>query len=148
MRGLALFKGEKNMTHRYLGVDVSRRPQVDAEESFQAFSLLLRRFPDSKYAPDARQRMVFLRNRLAEHQNHIIEYYYNRGAYAAAVNRASLSLERYNGAPELERTLILMVKSYQRLGMQDLAGDAKSVLVANFPNAKMSEVKDPWYKVW
>jgi len=148
MRGLALFKGEKGMVHRYLGVDVSRRPPVNAEESFIAFQQLVRRFPDSKYAADARQRMLFLRNRLAEHQNHIVEYYYNRGAYTAAANRASENLQRFNGAPELEKTLILMVKAYRKLGMTTHANDALLVLNTNFPDARLEELKDPWYKVW
>jgi len=148
MRGVVQFKGEKNMTHRYLGVDVSRRPPVNAEESFIAFQQLVRRFPESKYTPDARQRMLFLRNRLAEHQNHIVQYYYDRGAYTAAVNRASLTMQRFNGAPELEKTLILLAKSYRKLGMQKHADDALTVLNTNYPNASLSELKDPWYKVW
>jgi len=148
MRGLAQFSGEKGLTHKYMGVDVSRRPPVKAEESFIAFNQLLRRFPDSKYAPDARQRMLFLRNRLAEHQNHIIVYYYDRGAFAAAANRANESLVRYNGAPELETTLILLVKSYRQLGMQDLADDAYEVLMANFPDARLESIKPPWYQFW
>ena len=77
--------------HRIFRFDLSKRPPVNARESFSAFSRLVQRYPDSRYAPDARQRMVFLRNRLAEHQNHVANYYFRRGAYAAALNRAKFS---------------------------------------------------------
>jgi len=148
MRGLAQFSGEKSLSHRWFRVDVSRRPPKEAQASFAAFRQLVRRFPDSIYADDARQRMIFLRNRLAEHENHIARYYYKRGAYAAAVKRANLTLVQYDGAPHLEESLIIMVKSYRKLGMQDLAADAEGILRTNFSEAQLAELKDPWYKFW
>ena len=148
MRGLAQFSGEKSKVHEWFRIDISRRPPVNALASFSAFRQLVRRFPDSIYAPDARQRMIFLRNRLAKHENHIARYYYERGAYAAAIRRADLALEKYDGAPHLEESLVIMVRSYRKLCMQDMAADAERVLRANYTETKLPELKQPWYKFW
>ena len=76
--------------------------------------------------------MVFLRNRLAEYENHVADYYIRRGAYVAAINRAKYALEHYPGAPELEQTLLILVTAYEQLGMTDLAADARRVLRETF----------------
>lgn len=136
MRGLANFSPEHSWYHRLFGVDLSKRPPVNARESFSAFSRLLQRFPDSIYADDARQRMIFLRNRLAEHENHIADYYFKRGAYVAALNRASYTVETYDGAPAIPDSMFIIIGSYEKLGMQDLAAANRRVLEINYPNAK------------
>ena len=100
--------------------------------SFSTFQELIRRFPNSEYVPDARQRMVYLRNRLAEYENHVADYYIRRGAYVAAVNRAKYALEHYPEAPQLEKTLQILVVAYEQLGMGDLAADARRVLRQTF----------------
>jgi outer membrane protein assembly factor BamD len=128
MRGLTLFDQAPNVIEKLLRVDLSLRPPKDTLRSFSTFQELIRRFPDSEYVPDARQRMVFLRNRLAEYENHVADYYVRRGAYVAAINRAKYALEHYPEAPELEKTLRILVTSYDELGMRDLAADANRVL--------------------
>ena len=95
---------------------------------------LVKRYPASQYAPDAQQRMVFLKNRLAAYENHVADYYLRRGAYVAALNRAKNALEEYNGADSNARSLELMAKAYDELGMADLAADARRVLALNFPD--------------
>jgi outer membrane protein assembly factor BamD len=132
MKGRIWFDQAPNVLERMFKVDLSERPPKDTLKSFTTFQDLIRRFPDSEYVPDARQRMVFLRNRLTEYENHVAEYYINRGAYVAAVNRAKYALEHYPGAPQLEKTLAIMVDAYGRLGMQDLANDARRVLTETF----------------
>jgi outer membrane protein assembly factor BamD len=132
MRGLILFDEAPNILERWFRVDMSQRPPKDTMKSYSMFQELIRRFPDSEYTPDARQRMVYLRNRLAKYENHVAQYYINRGAYVAAVNRAKYALEHYPGAPELEQTLGIMVTAYEMLGMQDLATDARRVLTATY----------------
>ena len=142
MRGLAKFTGQHTRMHRIFRFDLSKRPPVNARESFSAFSQLVQRYPDSSYAPDARQRMVFLRNRLAEHENHVASYYFRRGAYAAALNRAKYSMETFDGAPAIADSLFIMIGSYEQLGMKDLAESTQRVLDANYPDAeKPKEVK-------
>lgn len=151
MRGLATFQGQSNPFYRLLGVDLARRPPDRARESFSAFSQLLQRFPKSVYAPDARQRMVFLRNRLAEHENYVARYYYKRGAYLAAANRAEFAMTSYDGSPAVAESLRIMVDSYRELGMNDLADDARTVLAASFPDAASKQARAeerPWYRFW
>ena len=128
MRGLVYFDQAPNVIEKLLRVDLSLRPPKDTLRSFATFQELIRRFPTSEYVPDARQRMVFLRNRLAGYENHIAEYYIRRGAYVAAINRAKYALEHYPEAPELEQTLLILVTAYEQLGMTDLAADARRVL--------------------
>lgn len=132
MRGLVHFDQAPNILEKIFKVDLTLRPPKDTLESFSVFQELIRRFPDSEYVADARQRMVYLRNRLAEYENHVATYYLERGAYVAAANRAKYALEHYPGAPELERSLELMIQAYENMGMMDLAADARRVLRENF----------------
>ena len=132
MRGLVYFDQAPNIIEKILRVDLTLRPPKDTLRSFSTFQELIRRFPDSEYVPDARQRMVYLRNRLADYENHVADYYIRRGAYVAAINRAKYALEHYPEAPELERTLLILVTAYDQLGMRDLAADARRVLTQTF----------------
>jgi outer membrane protein assembly factor BamD len=100
------------------------------QSSFESFATLLRRFPESKYAPEAHQRMVFLRNRLAEHDLHAVDYYYRRGAYLAAINRGQDIVNRFQGTPAAYDALRIMSKSYSKLGMRELATQIQQILEA------------------
>jgi outer membrane protein assembly factor BamD len=128
MRGLVYFDQAPNVIEKLLRVDLTLRPPKDTLRSFSTFQELIRRFPNSEYVPDARQRMVYLRNRLADYENHVADYYIRRGAYVAAINRAKYALEHYPEAPELEMTLLILMTAYEQLGMTDLAADARRVL--------------------
>ena len=132
MKGLIYFDGAPNFLERMFRVDMSERPPRDTLQAFATLDELIRRFPESEYIPDARQRMVFLRNRLAEYENHVASYYIDRGAYVAAVNRAKYAIEHYPGAPALEDSLTLMARAYSLLGLSDLAADAQRVFNVNF----------------
>ena len=132
MKGLIYFDGAPNFLERIFRVDMSERPPRDTILAFVTFDELIRRFPESEYIPDARQRMVFLRNRLAEYENHVANYYIDRGAYVAAVNRAKYALEHYPGAPALDDSLTLLARAYSLLGLSDLAADAQRVFDLNF----------------
>lgn len=135
MRGLANFSAQHKGYHRLFRINLAKRPPVQARESFSAFARLLQRYPDSRYANDARQRMIFLRNRLAEHENFVADYYFERGAYVAALNRARFTMETYDGAPAVADSLYIMVGAYEKLGMQDLAAATRRVLTENYPDA-------------
>jgi outer membrane protein assembly factor BamD len=132
MIGLIYFDDEPNVLERWFNVDITERPPKETYLAFDAFQDLIRQFPDSTYVEDARQRMVYLRNRLATYENHVASYYIRRGAYVAAINRGKYALEHYPGAPELEQTLTLMAQSYRALGMMDLAADTERVLRENY----------------
>jgi outer membrane protein assembly factor BamD len=132
MRGLIYFDDDANFLERLFKVDLSQRPPKDSLNAFTVLEELIRRFPESQYVADARQRMVFLRNRLAAYENHVARYYIERGAFIAAARRAEFAIENYPGAPELEESLQLLVTAYERVGMGDLAADARRVLRENY----------------
>lgn len=150
MRGLANFSGQHSWYHRLFRIDLTRRPPKDAQEAFSVFAQLVQRFPDSAYAADARQRMVFLRNRLAAYENHVAGYYLKRGAWMAALNRARFVLEEYEGAPVVPESLRIMVEAYDQLGMRDLADDTRRVLADNYPAEArtVASAGKPWYRFW
>ncbi len=132
MKGLVYFDQQANVLERWFNVDMARRPPQDTLESFSAFQELVRRFPDSRYVEDSRQRMVYLRNRLAQYENYVADYYLRRGAYVAAMQRAKYAVEHYPGSPELEESLNLLIEAYESMGMTELAADARRVLEATF----------------
>ena len=102
-------------------------------ESFNDFSVVVKRYTDSVYFEDARLRMVYLRNMLARHEVNVANYYMRRGAFVAASNRARYVVEKYQQAPAMPEALIILAKSYRVLEMEDLADDVLSVLELNYP---------------
>ena len=133
--------------------NLSERDQKAAKESFESFKELVTRFPDSRYAPDARLRMTFIVNSLAEYEVHVARYYFRRGAYLAAINRSQAALADYRDVPALEEALYIMVKSYEALGMRQLSDDSKRVLESSYPNSEFTthgfrQVNAPWWKFW
>lgn len=143
LRGLANFNKGKGLIDRVANIDASQRDPGAAMQSFRDFSELVERFPDSQYAGDARKRMVFLRNILAEHEIHVAHYYMRRQAYLAAVNRARQVVEQYQRTPSVPDALSIMAKAYKILGMDDLSRDSLRVLELNYPNYPgIREVQD------
>lgn len=103
------------------------------QSAFISFNELVQRFPNSMYAEDSKKRLVFLRNKLAEHELQVADYYYRRGAYIAVINRCQYLLEEYQGAPSMPEALVLMVKAYRKLDVHDLAEDTLRILQLNYP---------------
>lgn len=139
MKGLSYFDQAPNILERWFRVDLSERPPRDTMQAFSVLQELVRRFPTSQYVPDARERMIFLRNRLAAYENHVASYYFERGAYVAAINRAKYALENFPGAPATEESLQIMVEGYEQLGMTDLANDARRVMQESFGELAAAE---------
>jgi outer membrane protein assembly factor BamD len=134
MKGLVYFERQSNWLERKFNVDLSQRPPVNARKSFEAFQQLLEKYPHSQYVGDARQRMIFLRNRLADFELHVALYYMRRGAYVGAINRAKFCVENYDGAPAVRGSMKVLVDAYRALHMDDLAANAQLVFAENFPN--------------
>lgn len=134
LKGLANFNKGKGFTQRYLPTDESQRDPGAALNAFEAFSDLVKRYPDSEYVPDAEQRMRYLRNILAKHEVHVANYYMRRGAFVAAVNRARFVVENYPRTPSVPDALVVLAKAYRILEMNDLSDDALRVLELNYPN--------------
>ncbi|MGM0571649.1 outer membrane protein assembly factor BamD [Marinobacter sp.] len=136
MRGLASYNLDVGLATRYLGVDPTDRDPGEQRQAFQDFSELLDRYPDSQYAPDARQRMIAIRNRLAELELHAARYYVRRQAYMAANNRARYVVENFPDSPSTEEALVLMAETYQALDLDDAAKDAVRLLAVNHPESE------------
>jgi outer membrane protein assembly factor BamD len=134
IRGLTNYEQRVGFMERMMPSRVRDRDQTAARESFRDFDELIRRFPDSRYAPDARQRMVFLRNNLSFYELDVARYYMRRKAYVAAANRARYALENYPGSPELGNALEILHVSYTEMGLPELAEDTMKVLVLNYPD--------------
>ncbi|NND45843.1 MAG: outer membrane protein assembly factor BamD [Xanthomonadales bacterium] len=134
IRGLTNYDEKIGMLERLMPSRVRDRDQSAAIEAFNDFDELCRRFPDSRYCPDARQRMVFLRNNLSAYEIEVARYYLRRKAYVAAANRARYLLETYPGSPQSGDALEIMHRAYERLELPELAADAMRVLELNYPD--------------
>jgi outer membrane protein assembly factor BamD len=152
LKGLANFNDDLGIMGFIGGQDLSERDPKAARAAFDAFKDLVQRFPESRYTPDAIQRMNYLVNALAAHEVHVARYYLTRGAYVAAANRVQYALKTYPQAPANEEGLLIMVKAYDALGMQDLRNDAERVMLKNFPDSKYLKggvTRDTsWWQIW
>lgn len=135
IQGLAYFDDDPGFLERWFGRDLTRRPPEGVPQSYATLRRLVERYPASPYAPDAEQRLIYLKNRLARYENHVADYWLRRGAYVAAIDRAKTALEEYHGADSNAESLKIMIAAYEALGMNDLAADARKVLTLNFPDS-------------
>lgn len=132
-RGLANFDANRSIFERFFNLDMSKRDPRAAKESFNNFSELVTRYPHSRFAADARGRMIYLRNILARHEVHIADFYLRRGAYTAAVNRGSYVVEHFQKSQAVGDALAIMIQGYRMMGMNRLADDTLRVLKLNYP---------------
>lgn len=152
-KGLINFNGDLGLFSSITRQDLSERDQLAAKESFASFKELVARFPTSKYAPDARLRMAYIVNSLAQYEVHVARYYFSRGAYLAAINRAQQAVSDFPQAPAREEALYILFKSYESLGMTQLRDDTRRVLALNYPDSEylvqgFKSKDDPWWKFW
>lgn len=153
LKGLVNFNDNLGLFSFISGQDLSERDQKAAKDSFESFRELTTRFPESRYAADAQQRMTYIVNSLAEYEVHVARYYYSRGAYVAAISRAQTAVADYREVPAAEEALYIMLRSYDALGLKDLRDDTRRVLVSNYPNSTymtrgFKGKDDPWWKLW
>jgi outer membrane protein assembly factor BamD len=138
LRGLINFNDSLGFLGRLARQRSAERDQRGSRDAWEAFQELVQRFPDSPYSADARLRMDFIVNSLAEHEVHVARYYFNRGAYLAAANRAQTVVAEFQGTPATEEALHLMVQSYDKLRLNDLRDAAARVLRLNFPDGRFT----------
>jgi outer membrane protein assembly factor BamD len=131
LKGIVNFNRNMGFFDRFVPVDSSQRDSSASMDSFKDFSELIRRFPKSKYSADARKRLVFLRNNIAQHQVHAARYYMKRGAYLAAANRGVKVVENYQRTPAIKEALEIMIEAYNKLGLDQLSQDARRVYALN-----------------
>ncbi|WP_108649148.1 outer membrane protein assembly factor BamD [Dongshaea marina] len=131
MRGLTDMAADSNFLQDLFNMDRFDRDPAYSRQAFADFKLLLTQYPNSRYAADARARMIFLKDRLARYDLAVADYYFRRGAFVAAANRGKQVVKLYPDTPQLKPALEIMIKSYQKLGMSDLEKDAQKVLQDN-----------------
>ena len=153
LKGLVTFNDNLGLFSFISRQDLSERDQNAAKESFESFKELVTRFPDSRYTPDARQRMSYIVNSLAQSEVHVARYYYSRGAYVAAINRAQTAIADYRDVPALEEASYILYKSYDALGMTELRDDTLRIIEKTYPQSRylskgFKSADNPWYKFW
>ncbi len=145
LRGLIFFERSPNFLERWFNTNLNERPPQDVRRAFDAFDQLIKQKPNSIYAHDARQRMIFLRNRLADYEVYVARHYLRRQAYVAAIARARYTIENYDGAPAVREALEIMIDAYRGLGLDELAERSQEVFALNFPNVEPETQTKRWW---
>jgi outer membrane protein assembly factor BamD len=153
LKGTVNFSDNLGFFGSYTKQDLSERDQKAAKESFDAYKELVAKFPESKYSSDAKQRMTYIVNSLALYEVHVAKYYFSRGAYVAAINRAQLAITDYRDVPALEEAMYIIYKSYEALDIVQLRDDARRIMETSFPKSELLQsgnksVTRSWWKIW
>lgn len=152
LRGLINFNDQIGFLSFIYAQDPTERDPKATREAFAAFKELVDKFPNSKYAPDSIARMNYLINAMAQYEVHVANYYYRRGAYLAALNRAQGAVTQFSESPAREEALFIMIRAYDKLGMFDLRDDTQRIFTMNYPNSRFLGGKGsgdaPWWKFW
>ena len=153
LQGLINFNDNLGLLGSLTNQDLSERDQQASRDSYQSFRRLVDQYPQSPYADDARLRMNYIVNSLAAYEVHVARYYYRRGAYIAAVNRAQQTVQEFQQSPSTEEALFIMIQSYDQLGLTQLRDDATRVLKQSYPNSKiyaagLGTKTSRWWQLW
>ncbi len=157
LKGLITFNDNLGFFASFSGQDLSERDPKASKDAYEAFKTLSTRYPNSKYTPDAIDRMRYIVNSLAESDVNASRFYFRKGAYIASINRAQNAIKEYDRAPAIEEALYLMVKSYDALGMKDLSEDTMRVFTNNFPTSdifttgkrvSVTAREGSWWQIW
>ena len=134
VKGLSEFNQSGRLFDGLFDLDNSTRDIGTARESFVTLGQLIEKYPNSPYAPDARQRLISLRNQLARSEINVANYYFSRGALVAAANRGQFVVENFQQSPAVADGLAVMAQAYHMMEKDELAENAVKVLAANFPD--------------
>ena len=154
LKGLVNFNDNLGILGWLSRQDLSERDQKSAKLSFEAFKELVERFPNSRYASDAQQRMTYIVNSLAQSEVNVARYYFQRKAHVAAVARAQNAITQYPSAPAQEEALAILMHSYDALQMPQLRDDARRVLLKNYPQSPYLQANAlrnddrRWWRFW
>ncbi len=131
LKGLINFNRGQGLLDDWFPRTPSRHDPAVLEQAFNDFSTLVRRYPNSIYAGDAHQRMIYLRNQLAEKEILIAEFYIERKSWLSAAKRAKAVIVRFPNTIWTKRALEIMLLSYQQLELTDLAADTRRIIEYN-----------------
>jgi outer membrane protein assembly factor BamD len=158
LQGLVNFNEDLGILSGLARQDLSERDQQASRDAYQSFKQLVELHPQSRYAEDAQMRMNYILNSLAAYEVHVARYYFRRGAYVAAANRAQQTVQEFQQSPATEEALFIMARSYDRLGLTQLRDDADRVLKQNFPDSPYltadsvdvttKNSSKPWWQFW
>lgn len=153
LRGLINFNDRTSIFDTFTDQDNTERDPKAMRDAFDSFKLLAERFPDSKYAPDAIARMKYLVNAMSQYDVHVANYYFRRGAYVSAANRAQAAIKQYPDSPANEEALFILMRSYEALGQTKLKEDTERIIQATYPNSPWytggpKQKAKPWWKIW
>tara|TARA_B110000503_G_scaffold92389_1_gene139338 strand:- start:592 stop:1374 length:783 start_codon:yes stop_codon:yes gene_type:complete len=152
LKGVVLFK-ERGIIDKLSMQDISDRDVSQLESSFNALKEMTQLFQKSQYFEDAKNRMTYLMNKIAERELHVARFYMNKKAYVAALNRAKYVLENYSDSIHQEEALVISISAYEYLDIKDLKEDTIRVLEMNYPNSEFyiqrnKATKKEWWKFW
>lgn len=149
MKGMVDFEDIPWAIERWFGVDTAKRPPAQLMSAINDFSTVVKQYPKSEYAYDSQQRLIYLRNRLAEYEVNVARYYTRLGAYVASADRAQRVIEQYDGSPAVQESLDIMIESYRKLDLTDLQANVEQVYVLNYQKpSDQNAPKKPWWRVW
>ena len=148
LRALSNFDKDRNFITEIFAQDPSKYDVTKLRQSFDDFTIVVNKFPKSKYAKDSRNRLIYIKNMIAENELYIAKYYSKRSAHVAAIERVKYMLKNYSGTPSSEEGLLVMINSYNNLKMKDLAYDTSRVLKENYPEYTITETKNNFIKVY
>lgn len=131
LRGVVAFDNGRGFLQRHFPYDMSQHYSSNYVSAFDDFKIVIDQYPHSPYAPDARRRMIYLNDEIANYQLGIAKFYLKREAYVAAVNRAQIVVLHYPTTPAAREALEVMISAYQALNLPDLAATAQQVLNYN-----------------
>ncbi len=153
LRGLINFNDRTSIFDTFTDQDNTERDPKAVRDAFDSFKLLADRFPNSSYTPDAILRMKYLVNAMAQYDVHVAKYYFRRGAYISAANRAQAAVASYPDAPAIEEAMFITMQSYDAMGQTKLRDDTERVIKATYPNSAYftggpAKKDAPWWKLW
>lgn len=136
MRGLTNMESDNNLFQDLMNIDRADRDPGKSREAFNDFRRLIQQYPNSKYAADARKRMLHIKERLARYEIAIARFYMRREAFVAAANRGRYVIEHFPDSTQVQQALEIMVSSYEQLGLEELRQNAMKTLKLNYPDSE------------
>ncbi len=139
MKGVMHYEQEVGSFKEFFTADIEKRDTTNIKAAFDNYKTLVEVYPESKYAPDARQRMVQIRNLLADYELHVARYYMKRDIYIAAANRAKYIVENFPKTPAVPGALEILINSYKILELPEIAEEYRRTLLLNYPDHKLAD---------